>query len=347
MCLIGRERTSKVSCDRIYTVTIVLVAMCSHAGGTESPKLAFVAIGDFGGVPQPPYFTYTQKKIAKVMGKYADLKKVKFVIGLGDNFYFEGVKNVDDHRFISTFEHVYTTPTLKTATWCMVAGNHDHASNVSAQIAYTKRSRRWHFPYFFYTEVFKIPGSYKTVQLVMIDTTLLCCRNQRNLKTLPEQEEQLRWIKDTLRDSEADYLIVAGHHPVLSAGIHGSTPYLISNLKPLLEEYDVTVYLSGHDHNLQHLKEEHSNVHYFVTGNGNFYSPYPVHKKTVSGSLKFFKGDCGAFTLLEATPEFLKVSQIDDCGNELYKAKLKPRTIIQSLEDEENAMLDEFFTTQS
>ena len=49
----------------------------------------------------------------------------------------------------------------------------------------------------------------------------------------------------------ADYLIVAGHHPVLSAGIHGSTSYLISNLKPLLEEYDVTAYLSGHDHNLQ------------------------------------------------------------------------------------------------
>lgn len=49
----------------------------------------------------------------------------------------------------------------------------------------------------------------------------------------------------------ADYLIVAGHHPVLSAGIHGSTLYLVSKLKPLLEENDVTVYLSGHDHNLQ------------------------------------------------------------------------------------------------
>ena len=49
----------------------------------------------------------------------------------------------------------------------------------------------------------------------------------------------------------ADYLIVAGHHPVLSAGIHGSSPYLLSKLKPLLEQYDVTAYLSGHDHNLQ------------------------------------------------------------------------------------------------
>ena len=49
----------------------------------------------------------------------------------------------------------------------------------------------------------------------------------------------------------ADYLLVAGHHPVLSAGVHGSTPYLVSKLKPMLEENDVTAYLSGHDHNLQ------------------------------------------------------------------------------------------------
>ena len=44
---------------------------------------------------------------------------------------------------------------------------------------------------------------------------------------------------------------MAGHHPVLSAGIHGNTPYLLSNLRPLMEEYDVTAYISGHDHNLQ------------------------------------------------------------------------------------------------
>ena len=82
----------------------------------------------------------------------ADLKEVKFIIGLGDNFYYEGVKSVEDPRFCSTFEHVYTSPALKAATWYMIAGNHDHASNVSAQIAYTKISHRWHFPDFFYTK---------------------------------------------------------------------------------------------------------------------------------------------------------------------------------------------------
>lgn len=44
---------------------------------------------------------------------------------------------------------------------------------------------------------------------------------------------------------------MAGHHPILSAGAHGNTQYLESKLKPLLEDNDVTAYLSGHDHNLQ------------------------------------------------------------------------------------------------
>ena len=44
---------------------------------------------------------------------------------------------------------------------------------------------------------------------------------------------------------------MAGHHPVFSAGVHGNTQYLESNLKPLLEENNVSLYLSGHDHNSQ------------------------------------------------------------------------------------------------
>ena len=62
---------------------------------------------------------------------------------------------------------------------------------------------------------------------------------------------------------------------------------------------------------------------------------------------RFFSGVCGAFTLFEATPEFLKVSQISEYGKELYKATLKPRAVLQSVDDEEDMMLDEFFTSQS
>ena len=72
-------------------------------------------------------------------------------MGLGDNFYFNGVKNVEDPRFRRTFEDVYTAPVLKAAKWYMIAGNHDHNGNVSGQIAYSNLSTRWHFPHFYYT----------------------------------------------------------------------------------------------------------------------------------------------------------------------------------------------------
>uniref|UniRef100_A0A915K5D2 Calcineurin-like phosphoesterase domain-containing protein n=1 Tax=Romanomermis culicivorax TaxID=13658 RepID=A0A915K5D2_ROMCU len=53
------------------------------------------------------------------------------------------------------------------------------------------------------------------------------------------------------KPTRADYLFVAGHHPMYSIGDHGSDKYLIEIFKPLFEEYNVTAYLSGHDHNLQ------------------------------------------------------------------------------------------------
>lgn len=51
--------------------------------------------------------------------------------------------------------------------------------------------------------------------------------------------------------------------------------------------------------------------------------------------------------MLEATPEVLKVFQIDEYGNEVYNTQLQPRTIIQSLNDAEDVLLDDFFTSQS
>ena len=49
----------------------------------------------------------------------------------------------------------------------------------------------------------------------------------------------------------ADYLFVAGHFPVYSAGAHGPIACLRRRLEPMLYKYNVTAYLCGHDHNLQ------------------------------------------------------------------------------------------------
>lgn len=313
----------------------------------EEGKLTFAVIGDFGGHPQPPYTTWTQRKLARVMA--VEVGKnfgTRFIVGLGDNFYFNGVKKVEDPRFHQTFENVYSDPVLKTSKWYMIAGNHDHHGNVSAQIAYSKVSPRWHFPDFFYTKEEKIPGTSATIQLVMIDTTLLC--GFKKGPHFPTQESQMRWIKDTLESSKADYLLVCGHHPVLSVGMHGNTHCLLDKLKPLMEEHDVTAYFSGHDHNLQHIKAKDSDVHYFVTGNGNFYNPSTWNRHTVPHkALKYFYGHSGAFTLLEATPSELKVKMMDDNAKEMHMVKLLPRSRVDVDPQVNHSVLDDFFSLQT
>ena len=76
------------------------------------------------------------------------------------------------------------------------------------------------------------------------------------LKTGPEDwllaEEQWAWLETELAaSSEFDYLLVGGHFPVWSIAEHGPTSQLVERLKPLLEKYDVSAYINGHDHNLQ------------------------------------------------------------------------------------------------
>ena len=51
-----------------------------------------------------------------------------------------------------------------------------------------------------------------------------------------------------------------------SVAEHGPTDTLVQRLRPLLNQYNVTAYFCGHDHNSQHIHEANSDVEYFVTG---------------------------------------------------------------------------------
>ena len=61
--------------------------------------MKYIVMGDWGGLPVFPYRTAIEEAVAREMGKIADKLDARFVLALGDNFYFDGVKDVDDPRF--------------------------------------------------------------------------------------------------------------------------------------------------------------------------------------------------------------------------------------------------------
>lgn len=169
-----------------WTFLLILQAVLLLPGADgATPTLRFVAVGDWGGVPNAPFHTAREMANAKQMSKVVQMLGAHFVLSLGDNFYFNGVQSVNDKRFQvlalrvgmgagkppwgtpdwvgggvgvtvwlggggpaccplqETFEDVFNDRSLQRVPWYVLAGNHDHLGNVSAQIAYSKVSKRW------------------------------------------------------------------------------------------------------------------------------------------------------------------------------------------------------------
>ncbi|XP_028678334.1 tartrate-resistant acid phosphatase type 5a [Erpetoichthys calabaricus] len=298
-------------------------------------SIRFIALGDWGGLPYAPFITPIEKATAHEMGRVAETMGADFVLALGDNFYYSGVRDVDDARFKETFEQVFTADSLKHVPWYVVAGNHDHSGNVSAQIAYSQVSKRWHFPYYYYELRFRIPHTNATLSILMLDTILLCGNSDdftderpRGPVSLGAAEEQLTWLKERMRSSRADFLLVAGHYPVWSVAEHGPTHCLLEKVRPLLQKYHATAYLCGHDHNLQYIEE--SGIGYVLSGAGNFMEESMKHQDEVPPeSLKFFYAEytsLGGFAHIEINEKEMTVTFIQARGKSLYRTTLPRRT---------------------
>ncbi len=279
-------------------------------------KLNFLVIGDWGRAGD-----YLQKETAVELNKVSGIIDPSFIISTGDNFYEQGVASVDDPQWWISFENVYSGANLF-INWYVVLGNHDYNGSAKAQVEYSKKSRRWRLPSYYYTMEKTVPKTNKKVLFVFLDTNQF----EKNYYKKPEQypelqnhdpNKQLVWLDSVLTNSKADWKFVIGHHHVFTGGMRKSS---VSEagvlLKPILDKYNIDAYLCGHEHDLQHLKSV-GKTNYFISGAGSQLRPTGTIPET-----KFAKSVNGFMAFSVGENETL-VQVVDYTGDVIYKTVLQ------------------------
>jgi tartrate-resistant acid phosphatase type 5 len=282
--------------------------------------LNFLVVGDWGRRGEPD-----QQDVATQMGKTAHDMGASFVISVGDNFYEDGVASVNDVQWRESFEDVYTARSLQ-VPWYSILGNHDYHWNCDAQIAYSQKSPRWRMPARYFTQTHAVDKNI-TADFFYIDTTPMvriyyspffeeATHNQVITQKVPEQ---LAWLKAALAVSKAQWKIVIGHHPIYSGGGHGDTAELIEHILPLLREYGVQAYFSGHDHDMQHLMA--GDVNLFISGGGSQMRPtrHTSHTK--------FAGSSSGFAAVSLRADAMDMRMIDSKGTLLYTTRVSRNSV--------------------
>ncbi len=160
---------------------------------------------------------------------------------LGDNVYPDG----DPAKLPETVFGPFGTTLARGASLHAILGNHDvQGGHGEAQMEALGQPGRWW------------SVRLGDVHLVGLDSNDL------------DNPEQLEFLDEALRTSDARWRIVALHHPPYSAGYQGSSRRAREVIAPIVTRHGVQLVLSGHDHDYQR-STPISGVVYVVSGAGS------------------------------------------------------------------------------
>jgi tartrate-resistant acid phosphatase type 5 len=292
-----------------------LTALPRALGAAPAATLDFLVVGDWGrdGASH-------QREVAAQMGHAAHGLGSRCVISVGDNFYEDGVGSTSDPQWRSSFEDIYSAPSLQ-IPWYVALGNHDYRGVPQAQIDYAKSNSRWRMP----SRYYKVAGSdigAPHVDLFVVDTSPLVHQYREKVHSAiaanvasQDVPAQLRWLDEQLGQSAAPWKLVIGHHTIYSGGSgHGDTPETKELIEPLLRKHNVQAYINGHDHDLQHLRR--GGVDYVCCGAGSEVRPV----QAVEGT-RFCAAQSG-FAAMRSTADALTFEFRDFTGASIYRSSI-------------------------
>jgi acid phosphatase len=247
-----------------------------------------------------------------------------FCFLLGDNFYPFGLNSIDDEQFQEKYINIF--PNIPCFA---ILGNHDYLLNPKSQIQLSSKFNNWKMPHYFYDIILDL--NQDSIHFIFLDTcilakdlTLRLLTNDVNKYLYSNIHDanyhiQINWLKHTLQNSKSKWKIICGHYPICSNGPHQNSVNLYNLLMPIFKEYKVDCYISGHDHNLQHIFKE--DIHFFVTG--SFCDSYRfINKPVLSSHNKFYSEDYGFLYLEILGQKTLSFTFINSVGNIIYNHQL-------------------------
>ncbi|MEO0334224.1 MAG: metallophosphoesterase, partial [Bacteroidota bacterium] len=186
-----------------------------------------------------------------------------------------------------------------------------------AQSDYSLIRSRWNLPAHYYP--FRQFLDQEEVLFLVTDTSPFIQEYYEAGKSAILEQNKYRqheWLESALARSSAKWKIVVGHHPVYSSSpFHGNADELIDAFVPLFKQYQVDLYLSGHEHDLQ-LHKPLGSTYYLVSGAGS------EVRETGSYDITRFSASCNGFALIRLKDDTLTIYFIDKYGAILHQERV-------------------------
>ncbi len=272
--------------------------------------LDLLAIGDFGSG------NAHQRAVAEQMNKFSRKlnSPLSGVLALGDNFYGA----LQTERFGRHFEEMYSKEYLNCPFYACL-GNHDYGPSYDSkqgpakaqiQLDYAKAnpSSRWKMPAKWYA--LELPDAKNPlVKIIFLDGNTF-----EGALTPQEKLAQERFLEAELKkETRAPWRWLISHYPIFSdCTKRGDSSRQIKKWGEHLKSNPISLYLAGHDHNLQHLQVKGYDTSFVVSGAGGA-SLYEIKSSGRGYSEKIL-----GFTHLHVTPEKVDVQFIDTEGRSLH-----------------------------